>query len=186
MKLLILFLALMFAWMQPAQAAWQDAEALAVAQSELIEWEVRFVKAVANPEIQLVRVDKVNTSTALSSDTINPVVIEDATISPPKYNRNPKLGEPIFKRVRNFVRYLAKVQYSHQQLQAAQEKYEATLKALQTTDKNFQDLDYKKNTGLDGAESTWRNIVKEVGDSAVREASAAYAMEEVVLKSLTD
>jgi hypothetical protein len=187
MKYPMMFLALMFAALQPAQAAWQDAEALTNARSELGEWEARFIKAVANPEMQLVRIDANQAIPALSSETTDPIIVENTTIVRPlKEARKPKPGEPVFKRVRNFVRYLAKVDYSYQQLQSAREKYNATLTAVQISDKDFQDWNYKKSPGLADAERDWNNLVSEVGDPAVREASAAYAGEEALLKSLTD
>jgi protein-disulfide isomerase len=187
MKFPIMFLSLMFAFLQPAQAAWQDAEALALVRSELAEWEARFVKAVVNPEVQLVRIDGIKVVPALSSETTDPIVVENTTIVRPlKEARKPKPGEPVFKRSRNFVRYLAKVEYSHQQLQAARQKYEAALKTVLASDKDFKDLEYRKVPGLDDAENAWQNVLNEVGSDAVREASAAYVGQEASLKGLTD
>lgn len=186
MKFPIMFLALMFVGLQPAHAAWQDAEALAEVRPILMDAERRFVNAVSNPEIQLVRVDKVTVILPPSTESLNPLIIEDATKTPPKYNRAPKPGEPVFKRVRNFVRYLAKMQYSYLQLQAAQEKYEDALKAVQASDENFKDLNYTQYTGLEAALKDWRNIVSEVGERGISQASVAYAGQEAVLKALTD
>lgn len=141
----------------PAFAYWQDDARVAEARTVLSDWEQRFVNAVNTPELQWVQQDLTNNQT---------------------YKKP--------QQVRNFPRYLAKVDYTYRQLQDAEKQYETALKAVQADNRDFVDLDYKRNQELDSALSTWNALVQDVGEQTVKEASDAYAGQEATLKSLTD
>jgi hypothetical protein len=141
----------------PAFAYWQDDARVAEARTLLGEWEQRFVNAVNTPELQWVQQD---------------------------LTKNKTYQQP--QRVRNFPRYLAKVDYTYRQLQAAEKQYASAVKAAKADNDAFVDLDYKRNPELDNALSTWNALLQEVGEQTVKEASDAYAGEEAMLKSSTD
>lgn len=156
----------LFAWMfallvslsaSPTFAYWQDEPVVADARAELTNWEARFVNAVAKPELQWVQ--------------------QDLTV-------NQTYQQP--QRVRNFPRYLAKVNYAYRKLHEAEGRYQDALETVRAKNESFVDLDYRRNPELDNALAAWKSIVDEVGEQAVKEASDAYAGDEEMLKSLTD
>lgn len=78
---------------------------------------------------------------------------------------------------RNFTRYLAKIQSARKVLDQAKASYESGLALQLKADPRFDDSAYIENPALNGALADYEAIRKDVGESALAEAAAAYAEE---------
>ncbi len=85
--------------------------------------------------------------------------------------------EVTVSRHRNFMRYLAKIQYARKVLDQAGARYDEALSRQLKEDPRFDDRAYVEHPALKGALADYDTLRQEVGDAGFSEAEAAYADE---------